>query len=128
MQAYELTLGEKTVVKTDASVDGDPHASGPQPSIPALFDAVAPFDQVAVIRWDGMGNACNGWGYSFLGIRKDGTFKLSPTIDFCGGPEPTITKDGNRLTYVVPEHAPNRGTELVPGETWIYENGALSRR
>lgn len=126
--AYELVLDGKVVVKTDANAEGDPHALAPQPSVPMLFEQVAPYDQVAVIRWDGMGNACNGYGYSFLGLKKDGSFELAPTIDFCGGPEPTITKDGNRLTFVVPEHAPNRGTERVPGETWIYENGRLSRR
>lgn len=128
MQAYELTLGEKTVVKTDARAENDPHASGPQPSIPAMFENVAPFDQVAVIRWDGLGNACSGYGYSFLGIRRDGTFALSPTIDFCGGPEPLITQTGGRVTFVVPEHTGNRGAETIPTETWVYESGALSRR
>lgn len=127
MQTYELQLAGKLMVRADERDPKDKRGSGPKPSVARVFNGVGPADQLVLIRWDGAGNACNGYGYTFAAIKKDGTFSLSEDIPYCGGPEPMIAAAGGKVTFTVPEHAPNRGSGKVPATTWVYENGTVTK-
>jgi hypothetical protein len=125
---FELRLAGRTLVKTDQEDPKDKRASGPHPSVVRSFGAVGSFDEVLFLRWDGMGNACNGYGYSFLQLKKDGTASLVD-LDWCGGPTAELTAEGTSKVIVHrPKSKPNRGDGEIPAETWIYENGAITTK
>lgn len=48
-------------------------------------------------------------------------------IPYCGGPDPLVHVAATRVTVVIPEHPPNRGEGLLPGETYIYTAGSVAR-
>jgi hypothetical protein len=62
-----------------------------------------------------MGNACAGGPLFFVRFPEDGTAAFSEPIDYCGGPPPTIERDGDVVRFTVPAHPPNRGTGVVGG-------------
>jgi hypothetical protein len=90
------------------------------------FGPVEPFDDLVLLRWDGPGSACDGYGFTFLGINEDGTFELSD-VPYCGGPPPIVTASRTQVTIEVPPHAPNRGNGWIPGEKWIYSHSRVRR-
>ncbi|HVH43355.1 MAG TPA: hypothetical protein VM925_13465 [Labilithrix sp.] len=128
MQAYELRLAGKKIVGANSSDPNDKRADGPIPSIARSFGKLGEFDEVLLVRWDGPGNACDGYGFTFLGLRKDGAFKLSDDIPWCGGPAPVISVSGERVTVSRPKSPPNRGTDEVPAASWIYEAGRVTAK
>jgi hypothetical protein len=131
----DIRLGGRRIVHTNALDVRDPHANGPEPSFVALFENTAGFDQVVAIRWDGAGNACNGYGFTFLGVNRDGTFKLSSDVPFCGGPDPDIRLSPDGIALIVPDHAPNRGLSgtlgggvgVIKGERWVFAHGTVKK-
>lgn len=123
-RTYEVRLSGRVLVKGDES--GATHQDGPQPSFVSLFEDAAGYDQVVVIGWGGMGNACSGYGYSFLGLRKDGTTTLRE-VPYCGGPSPTIRLSEQGILLEVADHPPNRGTGIIKGERWLFAGGNARR-
>lgn len=125
--AYELRLAGRVIAKADAESEKDPRSLGPHPSIAAFFEDAGGHDQVVVIRWDGMGNACSGYGYSFLGLTK-GKASILRDIPFCGGPEPTIRLyEGGGVALEVPAHTPNHGTGTIKAERWVFADGLAKK-
>lgn len=124
---YDIRLGNKTILTIDSTNPKDKHAEAPKPSIYKSFGAIGGFDEVVLLRWEMDGNACNGYGYSFLSLKKDGTFSFSDNIPWCGGPDPVLTTSGQSITITSPKHAPNRGTGDIPEERWVYENGNVKK-
>ena len=121
----EVRLAGRVIVKpSESKVMGGQDS----PSFVELFENAAGYDQVIVIRWDGMGNACNGYGYTFVGLRKDGTHAVQAQ-DYCGGPPPQITlyNKGAGILFATPDSPPNRGTGIVKGEKSVFMNGTLRR-
>jgi hypothetical protein len=117
----EVRLDGKTL--SHGTIDND---AAPFRSLIRNFGAVAPFDNVVLLRWEGRGNACNGYGFTFLGINEGGSFK-QVDVPFCGGAEPLITASPTQVTLEIPDAPPNRGSGIVPGETWVYRHGAVSK-
>ncbi|HEX7667070.1 MAG TPA: hypothetical protein VF407_21215, partial [Polyangiaceae bacterium] len=109
--------------------ENDPHAGGPIPSFVALFEHAGGFDQVVVVRWDGPGNACNGYGYTFIGI--DAVTKatvVSKDLPFCGGPDPKLSVGADRaILFTTADAPPNHGTGTVKGEEWTFANRSLRK-
>lgn len=128
LPVWAVRLGGELVRRFDARDEGDELAAFPQPSLlRRIGGGVAPFDEVVVLQQHGGGNACNGGPLWLLGLRRDGDFSASPAIDFCGGGEPHVERDGERLRIEIPGGPPNRGEGWVAGETWVYEEGVLRR-
>lgn len=128
LAVWALRVGGELVRRFDARDEADDLAASPQPTVLRRFvSGVAPFDEVVVVQQHGGGNACDGGPLWLLGLRRDGSFSASPTIDVCGGREPRVERDGGRIRIEVPGGPPNRGEGWIPGETWLYEGGTLRR-
>lgn len=98
----------------------------PYRSLFRYFHGLAPFEDVVILRkWNG-GNACDGWGFTFIGINADGSYRLSD-LPYCGGPEPIVTSSATEVRISIPAHPPNRGTGVLPAQVWVYSKGTLRR-
>ncbi len=73
------------------------------------------------------GNACNGTSIWFTKFKADGSYVFSEPIDYCGGPDPSVTVRGSLVVVSVPAHPPNRGTGTIAGfdSTYDLSTGAL---
>jgi hypothetical protein len=121
---FVVTLGDKSVLQTDGEGGGQ-FSESPVPGILKHFNAVAPYDEVVVFQQHMWGNACDGGPVWFLGLKRDGSFDVSPPIDFCGGRPPVIKQTAGRIVVTFPGGPPNRGRGYIPTETWVYENGQV---
>jgi hypothetical protein len=127
--AYEVRLAGKLILKTNCNDDKDPYSGTPLPEIYSYFgDSLAPFDEVVLLQFNMLGNACNGGPLRFLGLKADGSFQLSNEIEFCGGKQPIITWGGDKAIVTLPGGPPNRGSGYIPSETWTYEGGKVVRQ
>lgn len=124
---FNLTLNGKVVLTTDCDDEKNVWSNTPIPSIHTYYKAqgVRPYDEVILLQMNMLGNACDGGPLLFLGIKRDRTFSLSESIDFCGGSSPVVTWSGSRVAVLIPGGPPNRGTGYIPAETWVYENGVV---
>lgn len=124
----EIRLEGRTITRT-ALGEGTSvaRANGPWPSFVRTFRAIGGFDEVVLVRWDGPGNACNGYGYAFLHIEKDGTTSMSEDIGWCGGPAAVVTVDGQKIRVTSPKHPPNRGSGEIPAKSWTWDRGKISK-
>lgn len=125
---FAVELGSKDVAHTNCRDDDDPF--GGQPQIDLLRDVrtpIPPFDEVLVLQQNGMGNACNGGPLWFLGLNRDGTYRVSKPIDFCGGRPPILNVEHQSIEVILPGGPPNRGTGTIPTERWSYRNGSITR-
>lgn len=73
-EGYELRLGNRVVVKSSYELMDAGKRSGLQPWIAGSLGAVEPFDEVVLVRWAAVGNACSGYGMTLVGIFRDGGF------------------------------------------------------
>jgi hypothetical protein len=119
----EVRLNGRVIVKPSES---EWMGGRQNPSFAELFENAAGYDQVVVIGWDGMGNACSGYGYTFVGLRKDGTHAVQEQ-GYCGGPPPQITlyNKGEGILFATPDSPPNRGTGIIKGAKSVFANGTL---
>jgi hypothetical protein len=125
---FAVEFGSRIILQTDCHDDADPNHG--QPRINVLRDAhapIAPFDQVIVFQQSGMGNACNGGPIWFLGLKRDGSYRVSDRIDFCGGKDPVVSIKKGWIEVTLPGGLANRGTGTVPTERWIYRDGVVKR-
>ena len=130
------TLGSKFLIRLNEAVvlttDGDDASSRyhefPVPKIVKhVSKGVPPFDEVIVFQQNMWGNACDGGPIWFLGVHKNGSFKISNEIDFCGGAAPVITEERDSIIVSIPGGPPNRGKGSIPPATWIFQNGEARR-
>jgi hypothetical protein len=129
MWRYTVRLAGKTIFTTNAHDAKDPNMLGPMPTIfKVITPPTTPFDEVIMFQQNGPGNACYGYGFWFLGLKKDGSFSVSNPLPACGGPQPRVTATPQRVTVFFPAAPPNRGTGVLPSQTWTYENGEVRER
>lgn len=123
---FVVMLGYKQVIRTR---EGDEKTRFNDFPVPRLLHYVGkpipPFDAVAVFQQFSWGNACNGGPIWFLGIRKNGTYSVSGSIDYCGGADPLVSVISNAIRVVLPAPQPQKGKNEFGEEIWIYEHGKL---
>lgn len=96
----------------------------PWRTVERYFGPIPPFDGVVLLRELGQGNACDGFGFAFLGINEDGTYELAD-LPYCGGPEPIIRATLRDVTISAAAHPVNRGSGTIPARAWRYRNGKV---
>jgi hypothetical protein len=126
---YEVRLAGRTIAKTDANNDEEPRFMGPAPRFVDLFENAAGYDQVVAIEWaGGLQNACTGYAYTFLGLRRDGTYHFSEDVPFCSAPDATFSlSTGDTILLTIPDHPPIRGTGMIKGEKWLFAGGNVRK-
>lgn len=121
----DILLNGRVIIHRNLN-DGLP-APGPWADLYRYFGPLPPFAGVVLLAWRAAGNACFGAnGLTFLGIRDDGTWSRAD-VPYCAGPEPVITWAGASVTIGIPSHPSNRGTGILPSETWLYTKGAVTK-
>lgn len=132
---YEVTLGDRVIFKTDLALEVDKpwwkrKTPGIRPYILGSFAGVSPYAETIVLGWFDWGNACDTHGFSFIGIKRDGSFRIA-NVTTCTQQEPSLSKAGQRIVLVVPPEPPGirhgGPNPLVPGEEWVFERGLLRR-
>ena len=128
---YNVTLNDKVILKTDCDDESTVYYATPEPTIHTYYKSLAgigDFEEVVLFQMQMLGNACDGGDLIFLGLKKNGSYSLSNSIDFCGGRPPVITWGTDRVTVFIPGGPPNRGTGYIPSETWVYEKGRVRKQ
>jgi hypothetical protein len=123
-EGYELRLGSRLVAKSSYELMNAGVRHGLEPWIAGSLGRVEAFDEVLLVGWAAVGNACWGYGVTFVGVRRDGGFSVAD-IPFCGGPEPLVQVTATKVTVTIPEHPPNRGKGRKPRETYVYAAGKV---
>jgi len=127
---FNLVLNDKVILKTDCDDESTRYYATPEPTIHTYYkslEGLGEFEEVVLLQMQMLGNACEGGDLIFLGLKKNGSFSLSNSIDFCGGRPPIITWGSDKVTVFIPGGPPNRGTGYIPSETWIYEKGRVTK-
>src|SRR5262245_33302158 len=127
---FKLILNDKVILKTDCDDESTRYYATPEPTIHTYYkslEGLGEFEEVVLLQMQMLGNACDGGDLIFLGLKKNGSFSLSNSIDFCGGRPPIITWGSDKGTVFIPGGPPNRGTGYIPSETWIYEKGRVTK-
>jgi hypothetical protein len=119
--AGDVALDGKVILHRDLKGDAPPWAD-----LVRYFGPIPPFEGVVLLSWRAPGNACNGWGFTFLSVRGDGTWQPAD-VPYCGGPAPVITWAPTSVTMRFPPHPPNRGGGTVPEEVWVYKDGVVRK-
>jgi hypothetical protein len=118
---FYVQLATKTILHSKL---GDVTTEFPAFPIPHLFkyfgEPISGFDAVAVFQQFNWGNACDGGPVWFLGISRDGNFKKSNSVEFCGPPETTVKHGIIHLIRSQPGQA-------LPPKEWIYSGGKLQK-
>ena len=128
---YQVVLNQKVILKTDCHDESSEYYATPEPTIHTYYKPLAGlgnFEEVILFQMQMLGNACDGGDLIFLGVRKNGTYLLSKPVPFCGGRQPVITWEPDKVTVFIPGGPPNRGKGYIPAETWIYEKGSVTKR
>ena len=128
---FKLLLNDKLILKTNCDDESTRYYATPEPTIHTYYKALeglGEFEEVVLLQMQMLGNACDGGDLIFLGLKKNGSFSLSNSIDFCGGRPPIITWGSDKVTVFIPGGPPNRGTSYIPSETWVYEKGRVTKQ
>jgi len=128
---YSVLLNEKVVLKTYCDDESTLYSATPEPTIHTYYKSLGglgDFEEVVLFQMQMLGNACDGGDLIFLGLRKNGSYRLSDSIGFCGGRAPVITWGADKVTVFIPGGPPNRGQGYLPSETWVYGKGSVTRR
>jgi hypothetical protein len=121
----DITLDGKVIMHHD--LNDDRPEPGPWADLYRYFGPMPPFAGVVLLAWRAPGNACFGPdGLTFVSVRDDGTWERAD-VPYCAGPPPVITWTPASITVRIPPHPPNRGTGTIPGETWVYSSGVVSK-
>lgn len=86
---------------------------------------IAPFDEVIVFQNQMSGNLCSGMDIFFLGIKKSKEYEISDSIEYCGGPPPTVSVGKNKITITLPRFKSSWGQVWTSKETWLFETGKI---
>lgn len=124
---YRLTFNGKELWSSDCNADKN--ADFPILGIHTYNTDSFSYEgaDVILLQQQMMGNACEGGDLLFLKIWRDGKFKLSDPIGFCGGKSPVVTWGDKQVTVVIPGGPPNRGKGLIPDEKWVYDDNGLKK-
>src|SRR5262249_46279572 len=128
---FNILLNDQIIFKTDCDDESSKYYATPEPTIHTYYKSltgIVGFEEAVLLQMQMLGNACDGGDLIFLGLKKDGSYKLSDSIGFCGGRPPVITWDPDKVTVFIPGGPPNRGKGYIPAETWVYEKGKVTRR
>lgn len=125
-EGYEVRLGDEVVLRSNYELMNAGQRSGLQPWLAGSLGPVEPFDEVVLVGWSAVGNACEGYGLTLVGLRRDRTFSVAD-IPYCGGPEPLVETTPTQVTITIPEHPPSRGDGRIPGEIYVYAGGKVVR-
>lgn len=68
-----IKLGKKVITKYECSYSPE--------VLKHIKTSVSPFDEVLVFQNQMIGNMCDGTDIFFLGLNKDGTYKISSSVD-----------------------------------------------
>jgi len=127
---YRIQLNDQIIFKTDCDDESSKYYATPEPTIHTYYKSLGgtgDFEEVVLWQMQMLGNACDGGDLIFLGLKKDGSYRLSNSIEFCGGRPPVITWATDKVTVFIPGGPPNRGNGYLPSETWIYSNGRVTK-
>ena len=127
---YDVTLNEKSVLRTNCDDESSKFYDTPEPTIHTYYKSLGglgEFEEVVLFQMQMLGNACDGGDLIFLGLKKNANYSLSQNIGFCGGRPPVITWSPDKVTVYLPGGPPNRGTGYIPSETWIYVKGSVTK-
>jgi len=127
---FNVILTDKVILKTDCDDESSAYYATPEPTIHTYYKSLAgigDFEEVVLFQMQMLGNACDGGDLIFLGLKKNGSYSLSHSIDFCGGRPPVITWGTEKVTVFIPGGPPNRGTGYIPSETWVYQKGQVRK-
>ena len=84
----------------------------------------AGMQQILVLQESPMGNACNGGTLHIMALGRDKRYRLEE-IEFCGGKDPVLQKQGDTILITLPGGPLNHGPGIRPTERWAYRNGRL---
>jgi hypothetical protein len=129
-QTFRVTVGRSVVLTTDPAKSDGVFADFPIPDFIAHFSTPGLAAQdVIVVQQDATGNACDGGPLWLLILGKGRAPKLTPPIDWCGGPPPQVRAEGAKIVIRLPATPPSgqKGSGGVRGETWVFEAGRLRR-
>ena len=127
---YRVQLNDEIIFKTDCDDESSQYYATPEPTIHTYYkslDGLGDFEEVVLLQMQMLGNACDGGDLIFLGLKKNGSYRLSNSIEFCRGRPPLITWATDKVTVFIPGGPPNRGKGYLPSETWIYRKGMVTR-
>jgi hypothetical protein len=139
----KLTGGEVTIddlpnkgyfVKVDTKevFQSKPTNPGPKPDVHWRVKSKAGFDDVLVFSQipAKTGKGCTSYGFWFLGVKADGTFKRSRIVPWCGSAtvRPKLESTAEKMTLSLPERPKSDGKGTVPAETWVFENGEAKKQ
>jgi hypothetical protein len=111
---FFVYLAGKTVLHSKLDDNSTEFPAYPIPHLFAYFDGpIGESDAVAVFQQSNWGNACDGGPVWFLGISRDGNFKKSNSIEFCGPPKIHLML--------------SRPGQASSPEQWIYSEGKLEK-
>jgi hypothetical protein len=82
-------------------------------------------EDVVIFAGEMMGSACAST-YNILALHSSGDAYLSEPISNCAAPK--VAQTAGKISLYFPRSFVTRGTGFVPPETWIYQNGELSRQ
>jgi len=131
LEIYADQLSGEVRFNDQVLFHGDAQSTGiPWRSLSRYFGPVAPFEQVYLLRWDGQGNGCEGYGFTFLGINADGTFEQAD-IRYCGGSEDVlpvvISASPTEVSINIPRRPFPHRDGFSAAETWVYRNRVVKR-
>ncbi len=127
---FSVALDEKVVLKTDCESKSAEFHSFPIPSILGSFNTnVSPYDEIVILQQSMWANACGGGPVWVLGLKNNGSFKRLIAIDYCGDFDVMNKQIGNKIFITLHQSGiRNQGFGYFPQQTWVYENGMLTRR
>lgn len=80
-KGFTINLGTATIFRSGIDLPNDPNSENPSPSIVERFQGnYQPFSEVIVFGQACPGNACEYASMWFLGLKSDGSYKISESI------------------------------------------------
>jgi len=126
--AYTVSLGAKKLLTTGDANPDKAFSDFPHIDVVRHFKRpITPFDEAILFQQYSYGNACNGSSFWVLGLNKDGSYRISKTLDFCGGPSAKVFDRKDGFVVYFPGGPPNIGKGYIPPQTWVFRNGAFVR-
>jgi hypothetical protein len=124
---YEVRLGGRVILKTNADGESDPYGGNFIPKIHTYFKrGLDDGKELVLLEFISGGNACPAGSLQFLVLGRDELPTLSNLVDACI--PPVVTFDYNKVTLFFPRSPVIRGSGFIPAETWVYQNGTVRKR
>jgi len=85
---------------------------------------ISSFDSIIVFQKQTTAQSCEGLDVFFLGLNKEGSYKFSDSIEYCGGPRPLLTTSGRKIIVTLPAFKAFSGG-FIRKQVWEYEDGEI---